>query len=224
VANSSGLVGRGIAGHPRLSALFKVPEPLYPGQFSLLDLQTYRFMRNEPVRFACRFDVMLPAPPLRDDQGRFMLGDDLLQGWRREFDHGLVRMWGCYEVPPEESSSVEVVKTQPLQPRRRLRWPANKDAITQKATARFRELSQDLELIGGKLIELDHNDGHHHPSGGCRMGSDPAKSVCDLWGKTHDHDNLWVAGAPLCLTAGCSSISLTYAALALRTAERMTQI
>jgi choline dehydrogenase-like flavoprotein len=224
VGNSSGLVGKGLAGHPRLSALFRVSEPLFPGQFGLLDLQTYRFMRKEPVRFACRFDVMLPAPLLRDEQGKLLLGDPLMKAWRRELDQGLIRMWGCFEVPPDETSTVEVVRDRPLLPRLRFRWSDSKKSITERATARFRELSSELEQVGGRLIELDRSDGPHHPAGGCRMGTDPIKSVCDLWGRTHDHENLWVAGAPLCLTGGCSSTSLTFAALALRCAERLTQL
>lgn len=223
VANSSGLVGRGIAGHPRISALFKVPEPLYPGQFNLLDLQTYRFMRDEPVRFACRFDVMMPAPPLRDEKGDLLLGDSMMDAWRGELDHGLVRMWGCYEVPPDEESTVDILEAQPLLPLRNLRWSESKNSITEKVTARYFELSRELETIGAKLLKIDHSDDFHHPAGGCRMGTDPATSVCNLWGRSHDYPNLWVAGAPLCHTAGCSSLSLTFAALALRTAERLSE-
>ena len=32
------------------------------------------------------------------------------------------------------------------------------------------------------------------PAGGCRMGADPATSVCDSFGRTHDHANLFVVG------------------------------
>ena len=53
------------------------------------------------------------------------------------------------------------------------------------------------------------------------MGSDPSRSVCDSYGRTHDHDNLFVVGAPTLPTGGCTNGTLTFVALALRSVERM---
>ena len=50
------------------------------------------------------------------------------------------------------------------------------------------------------------------------MGDDPATSVCDSFGRTHDHDNLFVVGAPTCVTGGCANGTLTFVALGLRAA------
>jgi choline dehydrogenase-like flavoprotein len=63
--------------------------------------------------------------------------------------------------------------------------------------------------------------GQEHPGGGCRMGDDPATSVVDRHGRTHDHENLWVAGAPTHVTASCCNGTLTFAALGLRTAAAL---
>jgi choline dehydrogenase-like flavoprotein len=60
-----------------------------------------------------------------------------------------------------------------------------------------------------------------HPAGGCRMGDDPARSVCDSYARTHDHENLFVPGAPSCVTAGCANGTLTFVALALRSAQHV---
>jgi quinoprotein glucose dehydrogenase len=57
-----------------------------------------------------------------------------------------------------------------------------------------------------------------HPAGGCRMGADPARSVTDGHGRSHDHENLFVVGAPTCVTMGCANGTLTFCALALRSA------
>ena len=57
-----------------------------------------------------------------------------------------------------------------------------------------------------------------HPAGGCRMGTDPATSVCDSFGRTHDHENLFVIGAPTLPTGGCTNGTLTFVALTLRSA------
>jgi quinoprotein glucose dehydrogenase len=51
------------------------------------------------------------------------------------------------------------------------------------------------------------------------MGKDPQTSVVDARGRAHDHENLFVVGAPTMLSAGCANGTLTFVALTLRTAE-----
>ena len=53
------------------------------------------------------------------------------------------------------------------------------------------------------------------------MGTDPATSVCDSYGRTHDHENLFVVGAPTMPTGGCTNGTLTFVALTLRSAEEI---
>ena len=56
------------------------------------------------------------------------------------------------------------------------------------------------------------------------MGTDPATSVCDSFGRTHDHENLFVVGAPTLPTGGCTNGTLTFVALTLRSAERIAEV
>jgi quinoprotein glucose dehydrogenase len=63
-----------------------------------------------------------------------------------------------------------------------------------------------------------------HPAGGCRMGTDPSKSVVDSFGRTHDHENLFVIGAPTLPTGGCTNGTLTFVALSMRSADRIAQM
>ena len=51
------------------------------------------------------------------------------------------------------------------------------------------------------------------------MGTDPATSVCDSFGRTHDHENLFVIGAPTLPTGGCTNGTLTFVAVSLRSAD-----
>jgi glucose dehydrogenase len=53
---------------------------------------------------------------------------------------------------------------------------------------------------------------------GCRMGDDPATSVCDSFGRAHDHENLFIVGSPTLPTGGCTNGTLTFVALTLRSA------
>ena len=74
---------------------------------------------------------------------------------------------------------------------------------------------------GGEILRMEnsiYDQGQEHPAGGCRMGDDPATSVVDGWGRAHGHENLWVAGAPAQVSAGCCNGTLTFAAVGLRAA------
>ena len=65
------------------------------------------------------------------------------------------------------------------------------------------------------------NDQPGHLLGTARMGTDPATSVCDPWGRTHDVPNLFVVDGSLFVTAGGLNPTSTICALALRTAEHI---
>jgi hypothetical protein len=73
----------------------------------------------------------------------------------------------------------------------------------------------------GNVSALSYQD---HPAGGCRMGTDPATSVVDPSGRTHDHDNLFVVGSPTLPTGGCTNGTLTFVALALRSADTIAAV
>ena len=75
--------------------------------------------------------------------------------------------------------------------------------------------------LTGKPSVSDYWD---HPAGGCRMGADPATSVVDSHGRTHDHENLFVIGAPTLPTGGCTNGTLTFVALSLRSADRIAEL
>lgn len=74
---------------------------------------------------------------------------------------------------------------------------------------------------GGTLRRTSVDNFQDHPAGGCRMGRDPSTSVVDAWGRTHDHANLFVAGAPTSVSGSCANATLTFCALALRSAHEM---
>ena len=58
-----------------------------------------------------------------------------------------------------------------------------------------------------------------HLVGGARMGSDPATSVVDKFGRTHDVPNLFVCDGSILPTQGSANPGLTIQALAARTAD-----
>jgi choline dehydrogenase-like flavoprotein len=60
--------------------------------------------------------------------------------------------------------------------------------------------------------------GGQHQAGTCRMGHDPKTSVTDVWGRVHNHDNLFVVDGSLHVTNGGFNPVLTIMALAFRSA------
>jgi glucose dehydrogenase len=79
---------------------------------------------------------------------------------------------------------------------------------------------------GGTVLQAEEDDAagwQDHPAGGSRMGDDPATSVVDGWGRTHDHENLFVVGAPTCVSGDCANSTLTFCALALRSAVEIAR-
>ena len=59
-----------------------------------------------------------------------------------------------------------------------------------------------------------------HTVGTCRMGTDPAESVLDPFGKSWDVPNLWVADNSVFPTSLAANPALTIMALSLRTAQK----
>ena len=55
---------------------------------------------------------------------------------------------------------------------------------------------QEIHRRGGRRAEVSSCPDTAHLMGGCRMGKDPRTSVADEWGRAHDHENLYLAGAP----------------------------
>jgi choline dehydrogenase-like flavoprotein len=66
--------------------------------------------------------------------------------------------------------------------------------------------------------------GRQHQAGTCRMGTDPATSVTDEWGRVHNHDNLFVVDGSLHVTNGGFNPVLTIMALAFRSADYIARM
>jgi choline dehydrogenase-like flavoprotein len=78
-------------------------------------------------------------------------------------------------------------------------------------------MSSILSAAGGK-VEFVHPD-TAHLMGGCRMGTDPAASVVNSYGQTHDIPNLFICDASIFVTSGGGNPTNTVMALAARTAD-----
>jgi quinoprotein glucose dehydrogenase len=230
IANRSGLVGRYLCGHRSVSGFINLPLRLYPGINEQHSLVTKQFMRPGSLNRYLRHDLRLwesssgRGPRLRNESGQIMLGDAIMQDWRSRTQTGTARIRGYYDVLPDRSSSITLdpnVRNEwgdPV-PRLQFRDSAESMALRGYSEDSLRALFERVARAGdGQLVSARGDSFQDHPAGGCRMGNDPATSVTDSWGRTHDHENLFVIGAPTCVTASCCNGTLTFVALSLRSA------
>jgi choline dehydrogenase-like flavoprotein len=80
------------------------------------------------------------------------------------------------------------------------------------------------ELMGGTNLRFSKEGefaNNQHICGTLRMGNDPRNSVCDRWGRAHDHHNLFFASTGVIPTSGTCNSTENGLALALRTAARI---
>ena len=231
LANSSGLVGRYLTGHAFLGAQVDLDLRLYPGMNEQHSLISRKFFRCAPGQPYVRHDLRVwesphgREPRLKDAAGRLLLGDALLDDWRGRTRRGAARLRAYYDVHPAKESALTLDKAH----RNRFGDPLPRidhrvdEATLARADATKRHLREVFARMarhdGGRVLNETEGDYLDHPGGGCRMGKDPAQSVCDSYGHTHDHDNLWVVGAPTLPTGGCTNGTLTMAALTLRSAD-----
>jgi glucose dehydrogenase len=233
LANRSGLVGRYMCGHAFISAQIEIDAKIYPGmneQHGLISRQFFRCKADAPF---IRHDLRIwesaagHEPRLRSADGRLLLGDALLANWRERARRGTARVRGYYDVHPDRDSSLTLDETSrnrfgdPM-PKIEHKADAASEARQQFTRDHFQQIFQKLAQAGnGKILNTGAGNYWDHPAGGCRMGTDPASSVCDSFGQTHDHENLFVAGSPTLPNAGCTNGTLTFVAVTLRSAERI---
>jgi choline dehydrogenase-like flavoprotein len=96
-------------------------------------------------------------------------------------------------------------------------------------TRRGHERSQQdfrriAELMGGSNLRFSKEGSYannQHICGTLSMGNDPNSSVCDQWGRAHEHDNLYLAGTGVLPTCGTCNSTENGLAVALRTTHRI---
>jgi quinoprotein glucose dehydrogenase len=233
VANSSGLVGKYLTGHRNVQGFVDLPMLLYPGMNEQHSLVTKQFMRIKPGSKYIRHDLRVwesssgKTARLVDDTGTLMLGDAILDDWRKRTRTGTARVRAYYDVIPDRSSELTLDASRKNQwgdplPKLAFRDAPESADLRGPTEESIRTLFAEMAKAGGGTLRRTSVDNFQdHPAGGCRMGRDPSTSVVDSWGRAHDHANLFVAGAPTSVSGSCANATLTFCALALRTAHEM---
>jgi choline dehydrogenase-like flavoprotein len=248
LANSSGLVGKGLMGHPKATVvgLFeredlteRGPTTVYltSDQFSV-DASAQDFARGFWIlsgAYRGPIEIALGRPPVplasvipaELDLGR-KPADDVAWGaahhvaFQERFQHTAAMSMYCDELP-EDANRVELHPTLTDDagipaPKLVYRRGENTQKMLDFGMERCKEV---MEAAGAtKILSAEKvPPAPGHYLGTARMGNDPEKSVVDKWGRAHDVSNLFIIDGSVFTTAGGCVPTSTIQAIALRTAD-----
>ncbi len=236
LANSSGLVGRRLMMHPSIGVVGVYDEELEswkgPAGSPLVSYEFYEtdhargFPRGAkwdayPIAGLSSYQGFLTALPLAE---RF--GPGLHQTMRRVFGRSFMWTAQTDDLPDEANHvALDSVLTDsdgipaPKVVYRVAEWSRRN---LEFQTARMREAHEAAGALETHLWEWMPDVGWH-TLGTARCGHDPATSVVDPYGRSHDVPNLFVVDGSVFVTGSAMNPTATIAAFALRAAEQIVE-
>lgn len=233
LANSSGLVGKRLMMHPFGTVVGLFDDELGTGAAAWGQLlYSLQFYETDPARGFARGAKWGLVPTGRPETitRTYPWGDRPIWGAgfhdevARRFDRSIA--WGIIaEDLPDESNFVSLSPTltdawgMPA-PALHYRLSENSAAILDFNLARAAE---SLTAAGARetMVAPLIRESGWHILGTCVMGTDPARSVVDRFGRSHDVPNLFIADGSVWPTSSGTNPTATVAAMALRQAEHV---
>jgi choline dehydrogenase-like flavoprotein len=234
LANSSGLVGKRLMLHPFgvVTGLFADDLQSSQGPWGQ-HLHSLEFYETDPDRGFVRgakWGLQPTGGPVNATRGwpwgeeNLLWGNGFHDGIRKRLDHSA--MWGIIaEDLPEEANRVVLHDSLTDSdgvpaPKIIYRVGENSARLMDFHVQRARE---SLEAAGAyqTMIAPRTRGTGWHQLGTAKMGTDPATSVVDPWGRTHDVPNLYVFDGSTWPTSAGMNPTATIAAMSLRCTERL---
>lgn len=230
LANSSGWVGKAIMPHSSQDVYGILPEEvrLYKGT-PVLALSQHFYETDRDRGFARGYTLnahgsrpvaMAGSIAHQRQDGTFLWGRALRENMLDYNYYARITLVGEVLPHPDNRVTLSDEKDEygmPV-PKVTFSYGENDKKLINHAIEQMKRL---IEAMGGKPAHVI--DDTAHLMGGCRMGKDPATSVVDEYGQTHDIPNLFIAGAATFVTSSGSNPTNTVMALAARTADRLIQ-
>jgi choline dehydrogenase-like flavoprotein len=233
LANRSGLVGRNLMFHPYGMAIGVFEERLDgtqgPNGCGLMSHEFYETDRARGFLRGYSFELMRGVGPvtlalLGALSGWLPWGDRHHATFGALFDRTAGLLAICEDLPePHNRVTLDPERVDghgiPA-PKIEYRLSENSRRMLEHGVARAKEV---LEAAGAKLVlsEAPMRVAGWHLMGTARMGTDPARSVVNEWGRCHDVRNLFVIDGSVFVTAGAVNPTNTIQALALHAAETL---
>ncbi len=233
LANSSGLVGRRLMLHPYVSVLGVYEDELRswrgPAGTPLLSLEFADSDESRGFPRGAQWDTLAQGGPTRllgyfDDRAfdeRWGAGHHALR--ERTFGHAFHWGIGIEDLPHEEnrvSLASELTDSDGI-PAPKIHFRVDADGRANLAWQS--ERAREAHLAGGAVetVDLDWSAWGWHLLGTARMGDDPATSVVDRYGRSHDVPNLLVLDGSAFVTSGPMAPTATICANGLRCTEHL---
>ncbi|MDJ0867234.1 MAG: GMC family oxidoreductase [Myxococcota bacterium] len=235
LANRSGLVGRNLMFHPyaMVTGIFDEPLDGYKGPTGccIVSQEFYETDRSRGFVRGYSFEILRGMGPMSTalwgmSQGRIPWGPGHHQAYADLYDRTAGMVVICEDLPEPENRVTldpDLVDGNGIPaPKIHYRLGENSERMLEHCVARGREV---LEASGAKdtVAEAPLQPAGWHLMGTARMGTDPATSVVNEWGRSHDVRNLFVIDGSLFVTSGGVNPTNTIQALALYVADRIKQ-
>jgi choline dehydrogenase-like flavoprotein len=229
LANSSDAVGRNLMDHPSTSLTFDAEEALWLGRGpqspSSINAMRDGTFRSQHAAYRLDFtNISRVDGATRSLIAEGVYGAELETRLRHSAAHEL-NVKNVLEVLPRPEHRITLSSEKDAMGIRKPQAHYSIDEYTRKGHERSKEdFTQIAKLMGGTNLRFSKEGdfaNNQHICGTVSMGNDPRTSVCDNWGRTHDHDNLFLVGTgvmPTCATVNSTENGL---ALALRTAQHI---
>lgn len=235
LANSSDMVGRNLTLHPNCTALGFYEDELEswrgPAGQLIHSLQFYETDKSRGFVRGSKMHVIPTPGPLNAIEAHRQLDFEELWGpaihdVARLAQKGILWAANTEDLPEPHNRvtlSPDLVDSDGLPaPKVEYRISENTRAILKFTVERMVELHKAAGAI--KIITQElWVDQPGHLLGTARMGDDPATSVVDSYGKTHDVDNLYIADGSIFVTSGSANPTSTISALALRVGNKVVE-
>lgn len=233
LANSSGLVGRNLMFHPYalVTGIFEEPLEGYKGPTGC-SIICQEFYETDPSRGFVRgysFEMLRGMGPISTalwgmSSGRLPWGADHHAAFADIWDRTAGMVVICEDLPEAHNRVTidpELVDADGIPaPKVTYRLSENSERMLEHAVARG---SEALEAAGAKetRAEAPLPPAGWHLMGTARMGTNPATSVVNEWGRCHDVKNLFIIDGSVFVTSGGVNPTNTIQALALHAADRI---
>ncbi|MCH9671674.1 MAG: GMC family oxidoreductase [Gammaproteobacteria bacterium] len=233
LANRSGLVGKNLMLHPwgRVQGVFDEPLDSNFGPQGCC-LWSQEFYETDPDRdFVRGYNLQITRGPgpintalMGLERGDIPWGDGHHKAFAQHFGR-MVSLGVCCEDLPELSNTVTLDETLTDShgipaPKVTYALSENSQRMLQHGLARGTEI---MEAAGAWKV---HTAGPlrmagWHLMGTARMGTDPATSVVNEWGRSHDVRNLFIVDGSVFVTSGGVNPTTTMQAVALYIADKI---
>jgi choline dehydrogenase-like flavoprotein len=231
LANSTDMVGRHLMDHPSTSLTFDADEEVWLGRGpqspSSINIMRDGLFRSEHSPYRLDFtNISRVDGATRSLIAAGVYGPELEKRLRYSASREM-NVKNVLEVLPD--------------PERRITLSSEKDALgipkpeahysIDDYTRKGHERSQQdfrriAELMGGTNLRFSKEGefaNNQHICGTLSMGNDPKSSVCDQWGRAHDHENLFLAGTAVLPTSSTCNSTENGLAVALRSVAHMLE-